>query len=48
LINNNIGNILRIDGFVNIDKSIGITSNDVVAKVKRLLYPLFGRVKNGK
>ena len=47
MINNNIGNILRIDGFVNIDKSIGITSNDVVAKVKRLLYPLFGRVKIG-
>ena len=43
----NIGNQLNINGFINVDKPVGITSNDVVARVKRLLRPLFGRVKIG-
>ena len=47
MISHNVGNVLRVDGFINVDKPVGITSNDVVAKVKRLIYPLFGRVKIG-
>ena len=36
-----------INGFLNIDKLLNISSNDVVFKVKKLLYPHFGRVKIG-
>ena len=37
----------QLNGFINIDKSLGITSNDVVFKVKKMLYPIFGKVKIG-
>ena len=36
-----------LNGFINIDKPLELTSNDVVFKVKRLLYPIFGKVKIG-
>ena len=36
-----------IDGFLNIFKDEGITSNDVVFKLKKILYPRFGKVKIG-
>jgi len=36
-----------LNGFINIDKPLGITSNDVIFKVKKLLYPIFGKVKIG-
>ncbi len=38
---------MSLNGFINIDKPLGITSNDVVFKVKKLLYPIFGKVKIG-
>ena len=38
---------MSLNGFINIDKPLGITSNDVVFKVKKLLYPVFGKVKIG-
>lgn len=37
----------QLNGFINIDKSLGITSNDVVFKVKKMLYPIFGKAKIG-
>ncbi len=37
----------QLNGFINIDKSLGITSNDVLFKVKKMLYPIFGKVKIG-
>ena len=37
----------QLNGFINIDKSLGITSNDVLFKVKKILYPIFGKVKIG-
>ena len=36
-----------LNGFININKDSGITSNDVVFKVKKLLFPIFGKVKIG-
>ncbi len=36
-----------INGFINIDKPLNITSNDVIFCVKKLLFPYFGRVKIG-
>ncbi|MBD5398924.1 tRNA pseudouridine(55) synthase TruB [bacterium] len=36
-----------LNGFININKDLGITSNDVVFKVKRILFPIFGKVKIG-
>lgn len=36
-----------LNGFININKENGITSNDVVFKVKKLLFPIFGKVKIG-
>lgn len=38
---------MSINGFINIDKPLNITSNDVVFKVKKMLYPVFGKVKIG-
>ncbi len=38
---------MTLNGFINIDKPLGITSNDVIFKVKKLLYPVFGKVKIG-
>lgn len=38
---------MSLNGFINIDKPLGITSNDVIFKVKKLLYPVFGKVKIG-
>ena len=37
----------QLNGFINIDKNLGITSNDVIFKVKKMLYPIFGKVKIG-
>ena len=36
-----------INGFINIDKPLNMTSNDVVFKVKKLLSKIFGKVKIG-
>ncbi len=38
---------MSLNGFLNIDKPLGITSNDVIFKVKKLLYPYFKKVKIG-
>lgn len=34
-------------GFINIDKPAGMTSADVIARMKKLLFPIFGRFKIG-
>ena len=47
MIQENVGNEVKLNGFINVDKPLGMTSNDVVAKVKRMLRPLFGKVKIG-
>ena len=36
-----------VNGFINVDKPVGITSNDVVFKVKKLLRSICGKVKIG-
>ncbi|MGN0929379.1 MAG: tRNA pseudouridine(55) synthase TruB [Alphaproteobacteria bacterium] len=36
-----------LNGFININKDLGITSNDVVFKVKKILFPIFGKTKIG-
>ncbi len=36
-----------INGFINIDKPLNMTSNDVIFKVKKLLFPMVGKVKIG-
>ncbi|MCR5506800.1 MAG: tRNA pseudouridine(55) synthase TruB [bacterium] len=38
---------IPLNGFLNIDKPLNISSNDVVFKVKKMLYPHFGKVKIG-
>lgn len=37
----------KINGFINIDKALEMTSNDVIFRLKRLLFPIFGKVKIG-
>ena len=36
-----------LNGFINIDKPLELSSNKVVSEVKRLLFPIFGKVKIG-
>ncbi|MDR2099029.1 MAG: tRNA pseudouridine(55) synthase TruB [Rickettsiales bacterium] len=36
-----------LNGFINIGKLPGMTSNDVVARLKRILFPRFGKFKIG-
>ncbi len=37
----------KLNGFLNIDKDLGITSNDVIFKLKKILFPVFGKFKIG-
>ena len=36
-----------LNGFLNINKPSGITSNDVIFKLKKILFPIFGKIKIG-
>ena len=38
---------MQLSGFINIDKPLSMTSNDVVFKVKKILFPKFGKIKIG-
>lgn len=36
-----------LNGFLNINKEENMTSNEVIYKIKKILYPLFGKIKIG-
>ncbi len=36
-----------INGFINVNKEEGITSNQVLSKIKKIFYPRFGKIKIG-
>ncbi len=36
-----------LNGFININKELGISSNDTLFKIKKILFPIFGKVKIG-